>query len=68
MGEEAKYDLADKKTEQDETTQLIDKIEISALVSRASALREGIPCSTAHDLQYDTSMRESVISRMNLHV
>ncbi|KAJ5917120.1 hypothetical protein N7466_010674 [Penicillium verhagenii] len=60
-GEEVKYDLAAKKAEQDEITKLIGKIDISALLSRASALREGIPCAIVHGLHYNTSFRGSVM-------
>lgn len=38
--EEAEYDPAARKTERDEITKLVDKINISALISRASALWE----------------------------
>lgn len=59
--EEAEYDPAARKAERDEITTLIDKINISALISRASALRGGLTCSIPHDLQYDRSTRSSVM-------
>ncbi|KOS41013.1 hypothetical protein CDV55_103664 [Aspergillus turcosus] len=66
--EEAEYDPAARKAEQDEITKLVDKIDISALISRASALRGGLPCSIPHDLQYDRSTRSSVMGGMNYHI
>ncbi|KAJ5946821.1 hypothetical protein N7454_003660 [Penicillium verhagenii] len=67
-GEEVKYDLAAKKAEQDEITKLIDRFDISALLLRASALHEGIPCSIVQDLHYNTSIRGSVMGGMNFHI
>ncbi|KAJ5240209.1 hypothetical protein N7468_004828 [Penicillium chermesinum] len=49
--DEAEYEPAARKAEQDEITKLVDKINISALISRASALRGGLKCSIPHDLQ-----------------
>lgn len=66
--EEAKYDPAARKAEKDEITRLVGKIDVSALISRASALRGGLPCSVPHNLQYDRSTRSSVMGGMNYHV
>jgi hypothetical protein len=43
--EEARYDPAARKGKQDEIVSLLDGMNISALTSRASALRGGLPCS-----------------------
>ncbi|KAJ5469741.1 hypothetical protein N7539_009359 [Penicillium diatomitis] len=67
MGE-AEYDPAARKAEQDEITKLIDKINIPALISRASALRGGLTCSILQDLRYDRSTRSSVMGGMNYHI
>lgn len=66
--EETKYDPAAREAERDEITKLFDKINISALISRASALRGGLACSIPQDLRYDRSTRSSVMGGMNYHI
>ncbi|KAJ5982448.1 hypothetical protein N7451_012548 [Penicillium sp. IBT 35674x] len=67
MGE-AEYDPAARKAEQDEITKLVDKINIPALISRATALRGGLACSIPQNLRYDRSTRSSVMGGMNYHI
>ncbi|KAJ5569827.1 uncharacterized protein N7459_009257 [Penicillium hispanicum] len=66
--DEAAYDPAARKAEVDEITRLVDKINLHALLSRASCLRMGIACSIPHSLQYDRSTRSSVMGGMNYHI
>ncbi|KAF2454211.1 hypothetical protein BDY21DRAFT_387627 [Lineolata rhizophorae] len=61
------YDPAARAAEARELTELIEKINIPALVARASLLRQGIPCSIPL-LQYDRSTRSSVMGGMNYYV
>lgn len=49
-------------------TILLEKINVSALLSRASSLRDGVPSSTTRSLQYDRSTRSSVMGGMNYHI
>lgn len=66
--EEAEYDPAARKAEHEEITNLINKINVSALISHASALRGGLACSIPHSLEYDRSTRSSVMGGMNYHI
>lgn len=66
--DEAKYDPATRQSEQDEITRLISRIDVSALLSRASDLREGIACSTPDELEYMMVSRSPVMRGMNYHV
>ncbi|KAJ5380250.1 uncharacterized protein N7496_002678 [Penicillium cataractarum] len=66
--EEAEYDSAARKAEGDEITKLFDKINISALISQASALRGGLACSIPQGLRYDRATRSSVMGGMNYHI
>lgn len=52
----------------DEITNLIDKINVSALISQASSLRGVLRCSIPQSLQYDRSTRSSVMGGMNFHI
>lgn len=56
------------RAEQDEIMRLVDRINLSALMSRASDLRKSIACSIPHSLQYDRSTRSSVMGGMNYHI
>lgn len=66
--DEAKYDPASKQAEQHEIMRLVDRINLPALMSRASDLRNGFACSIPHSLQYDRSTRSSVMGGMNYHL
>ncbi|KAL5344008.1 hypothetical protein BJX70DRAFT_393430 [Aspergillus crustosus] len=66
--DEAEYDPAARKAEQDEITDLVSRINIPALLSRASELRGGIACSIPRSLEYDKSKRRSVMGGMNYHI
>lgn len=66
--DEAAYNRAASQAERDEIDRLVDKINVSALLSRASALRGGLPCSIPRDLQYDRATQNSVMGGMNYHV
>ncbi|KAI1423343.1 hypothetical protein F5Y12DRAFT_786085 [Xylaria sp. FL1777] len=61
------YDPAARAAEADELTELIKRIDTTALEARASHLRDGIPCSIP-PLHYDRSKRSSVMGGMNYHV
>ncbi|PKX95431.1 phosphotransferase family protein [Aspergillus novofumigatus IBT 16806] len=62
------YDAIAQKAEQKEITKLLSKINIPALLTRASHLRNGIPCSLPQSLQYDHAKRTSVMGGMNYHI
>ena len=62
------YDPAAQEAERKEITSLLNKINVSALLSRASHLRHGIPCSLPQTLRYDRSTRTSVMGGMNYHI
>jgi hypothetical protein len=62
------YDPAAREAERREITVLLDRINISELLSRASVLRNGVPCATPQPLQYDRSQRSSVMGGMNYHI
>ncbi|CRG86706.1 hypothetical protein PISL3812_03716 [Talaromyces islandicus] len=66
--DEKLYDPAAREAERREITALLRKINISALLSRASVLRNGVSCSTRRPLQYDRSQRSSVMGGMNYHI
>ncbi|RDW62925.1 phosphotransferase family protein [Aspergillus mulundensis] len=59
---------AASEAEKREVTTLFNKIIVTALLSRASHLRKGVPCSLAKDLKYDPSTRGSVMGGQNIHV
>ncbi|KAI5859849.1 hypothetical protein GGS23DRAFT_264210 [Durotheca rogersii] len=61
------YDPAARAAEADELTRLIEKINTPALATRASHLRQGIPCSVP-PLRYDRAARSSVMGGMNYHI
>ncbi|KAI0471372.1 kinase-like domain-containing protein [Xylaria cf. heliscus] len=61
------YDPAARAAEADELSQLIKKINTTALEARASQLRQGTPCSIPA-LYYDREKRSSVMGGMNYHV
>ncbi|KAH9904130.1 hypothetical protein F4778DRAFT_734090 [Xylariomycetidae sp. FL2044] len=61
------YDPAAREAEASELAVLIKKINTQALASRASYLRQGMPCSIP-PLQYDWSTRNSVMGGMNYHI
>lgn len=61
------YDPGAAKAEERELAELIRSIDVSALVTRASHLRQGVPCSTPK-LEYDRTTRSSVMGGMNYHV
>lgn len=61
------YDPAAQKAEAVELELLIKSIDTSALASRASELRGGIPCSIP-PLHYDRATRSSVMGGMNYHI
>ena len=48
-------------------TKLIEKVNVSALVARATYLRNGISCSI-RPLQYNRSTRRSLMGGMNYHI
>ncbi|KAI1311833.1 hypothetical protein F5Y03DRAFT_290577 [Xylaria venustula] len=61
------YDPASRSAEAVELELLIKKIDTSALASRASELRGGVPCSVP-TLRYDHATRSSVMGGMNYHI
>ena len=61
------YDPLALHAEERELTQLIKKINTTALETRASHLRKGIRCSIS-PLRYDRTTRASVMGGMNYHV
>lgn len=61
------YDPQAARAEERELADLIRRIDVSALVARASHLRQGVPCS-APRLEYDRATRSSVMGGMNYHV
>ncbi|KAL4779157.1 hypothetical protein BJX76DRAFT_352036 [Aspergillus varians] len=62
------YDRAAREAERKEMTTLLNKVNVSALLSQASFLRDGVPGSIARPLQYNRSTRSSVMGGMNYHV
>ncbi|KAL4886639.1 hypothetical protein BJY04DRAFT_213398 [Aspergillus karnatakaensis] len=62
------YDSAAQDAERKEITTLLNNIKVDALLSRASHLREGVPCFLARNLRYDHSTRSSVMGGMNYHI
>ncbi|KAH8434297.1 uncharacterized protein LDX57_011937 [Aspergillus melleus] len=57
------YALA-KEVERDEINELIARIDTSALLSIASQLRDGVPCSLPQPPEYD----ETLVGGMNYHI
>ncbi|OAA68950.1 Protein kinase-like domain protein [Cordyceps fumosorosea ARSEF 2679] len=55
------------KAEDNELSTLFSKINVDALVARASQLRQGIECSVA-PFQYDSAKRRSHMGGMNYHI
>ena len=66
--DEELYDPAAQEAERKEINDLLSKINVPALLSRASHLREGVDCSLSHELQYDRLRRSSVMGGMNYHI
>ncbi|KAF3482194.1 uncharacterized protein GIQ15_04953 [Arthroderma uncinatum] len=66
--DEAAYDPAARNAEEKEMRTLFEKINTSALVCRASLLRNGVPCQVVNPLQYDRTTQSSVMGGMNYHV
>ncbi|KAL4937611.1 hypothetical protein BDV06DRAFT_215735 [Aspergillus oleicola] len=66
--DEKLYDPAAQEAERKEITSLLNKINVEALLSRASHLREGVHCFLSKDLQYDRSTRSLVMGGMNYHI
>jgi hypothetical protein len=64
---EAEYDPAMRRSEQQEIEWLVSKINLPALTDRASFLRNGIPC-TVPPLTFDRATRRRVIGSMNYHI
>ncbi|KAK5998446.1 hypothetical protein PT974_00825 [Cladobotryum mycophilum] len=61
------YVFAAFEAREDRTLELFNKINTKALISRASELRGGMPC-TVPDLEYDAETRLSVMGGMNYHI
>lgn len=55
------------RAEERELAELIRKIDVSALVARASHLRQGVSCS-GPKLEFDRAPRSSIMGGMNYHV
>ncbi|RHZ43604.1 uncharacterized protein CDV56_101720 [Aspergillus thermomutatus] len=66
--DERLYDPIAQEAEQKEITKLLNKINIPALLARASHLRQGVRCSLPQSLQYDHAKRTSVMGGMNYHI
>ncbi|OJZ85866.1 hypothetical protein ASPFODRAFT_81709 [Aspergillus luchuensis CBS 106.47] len=62
------YDLAAQEAERGEITRLLDSLNLSALLKRATYLRNGIACCSPQPLVYDRSKRSSVMGGMNYHI
>ncbi|GKZ30910.1 hypothetical protein AbraIFM66950_010647 [Aspergillus brasiliensis] len=62
------YHIAAQEAEKREITKLLDSLNLSALLERASYLRDGIACSSPQPLVYDRSARSSVMGGMNYHI
>ncbi|KAE8343551.1 hypothetical protein BDV24DRAFT_149485 [Aspergillus arachidicola] len=62
------YNSAAREAERREITRLPESLDLSALLSRASYLRNGIPCSLPQPLLYDRSTRSSVMGGMNYQI
>jgi hypothetical protein len=62
------YDMAAQEAERKEISKLLDSLNLSALLARASHLRGGIACSSPQPLVYDRSTRSSVMGGMNYHI
>lgn len=54
--------------EKDEITRLFQKINIQALISRATALRNGIPCTLPHNLKYSHETCSKIMGGTNYHI
>ncbi|KAJ5923707.1 hypothetical protein N7454_008952 [Penicillium verhagenii] len=66
--DEKTYFPAARKAEKEEITRLLQKINVAALISRASTLRHGIPCTVPHNLKYDHETCSKVMGGMNYHI
>ncbi|KAL4893404.1 hypothetical protein BDV59DRAFT_178147 [Aspergillus ambiguus] len=62
------YDSAAREAEQKEISRLLKSLDLSALLSRASFLRNGIACTSPQPLVYDRTVRSSVMGGMNYHI
>ncbi|KAL4802315.1 hypothetical protein BDV18DRAFT_166963 [Aspergillus unguis] len=66
--DEKLYVPAARQAEEKEITTLLSKVNVAALLSRASDLRDGVHCVLSKELQYDRSSRSSVMGGMNYHI
>ena len=66
--DEKLYFPAATKAERDEMNKLLLKINVSALLSRASQLRGGVTCSLPRSLKYDPETSSRVMGGMNYHL
>ena len=66
--DEEAYVPASLEAERKEINSLVQKINISALLSRASQLRDGMSCHLPQTLEYDKSTRSSVMGGMNYNI
>ncbi|KAB8210694.1 hypothetical protein BDV34DRAFT_209340 [Aspergillus parasiticus] len=62
------YDSAAEEAERREITRLLESLDLSALLSRASYSSNGITCSLPQPLLDDRSARSSVMGGMNYHI
>jgi hypothetical protein len=63
--EEQLYDPISQEAEQKGITKLLTKNIIPALLSRASHMRNGVPCSLPQSLQYDHAKHTLIMGGMN---
>ena len=61
------YYPAQVATEKLELTELVKKINVPALLARASHLRQGIPCSVP-PFEYDRASQNDVMGGTNYHI
>lgn len=66
--DEESWEPASREVERKEINNLLEKINIPALLSRASQLRNDLSCHLPQTLQYDRSTRSSVMGGMNYHI
>lgn len=66
--DEESWEPASREVEQKEINNLLEKINIPALLSRASQLRNDLSCHLPQTLQYDRSTRSSVMGGINYHI
>lgn len=62
------YDVAAQEAERREILRLLESLNLSALLSRASHLRNGISCYSPRPLIYDRLTCSTVMGRMNYHI